>query len=304
MNFEVVFLGTGAAVPVPSRGTTSQFVDIHGHTYLVDAGEGVQLALRKNKRKFQKLKGVFISHMHGDHVLGLPGLLSTMSLLGRREPLPVWGPDALGPWLDATWQAIQAHMSYEVEFKPWGDGVEVLEEGERHRLVCAPAKHRIPTRALRIEEHSLPWKLDGAKAKTAGMPFHVRQALKRGESVLWNEKLQEASAWCKPPIQARAYVYSSDTRPCESVKKLAEGADVLYHDCTFAERDAGRAKDTHHSTAKEAARLASQANVKHLVLGHISTRYREMGELLEEAKAVHGSVEVAKDGMVKKVGAG
>ena len=188
MNFEVVFLGTGAAVPVPSRGTTSQFVDIHGHTYLVDAGEGVQLALRKNKRKFQKLKGVFISHMHGDHVLGLPGLLSTMSLLGRREPLPVWGPDALGPWLDATWQAVQAHMSYEVEFKPWGDGVEVLEEGERHRLVCAPAKHRIPTRALRIEEHSLPWKLDGAKAKSAGMPFHVRQALKRGESVLWNEK--------------------------------------------------------------------------------------------------------------------
>ena len=136
---------------MPSRGTTSQFVDIHGHTYLVDAGEGVQLALRRNKRKFQKLKGVFISHMHGDHVLGLPGLLSTMSLLGRREPLPVWGPDVLGPWLDATWHAIQAHMSFEVEFKPWGDGVEVLEEGERHRLVCAPAKHRIPTRALRIE---------------------------------------------------------------------------------------------------------------------------------------------------------
>ena len=122
MNFEVVFLGTGAAVPVPSRGTTSQFVDIHGHTYLVDAGEGVQLALRKNKRKFQKLKGVFISHMHGDHVLGLPGLLSTMSLLGAgNRPLPVWGPEPLGPWLDATWHAIQAHMSFEVEFKPWGD---------------------------------------------------------------------------------------------------------------------------------------------------------------------------------------
>ena len=92
-------------------------------------------------------------------------------------------------------------MSFEVEFKPWGDGVEVLEEGERHRLVCAPAKHRIPTRALRVEEHSLPWKLDGTKAKSAGMPFHVRQALKRGESVLWNEKLQEASAWCKPPFK-------------------------------------------------------------------------------------------------------
>ena len=302
MNFEVVFLGTGAAVPVPSRGTTSQFVDIHGHTYLLDAGEGVQLSLRKNKRKFQKLKGVFISHMHGDHVLGLPGLLSTMSLLGRKEPLPVWGPDALGPWLDATWHAIQAHMSFEVEFKPWGDGAEILEEGERHRLLCTPTKHRIPTRALRIEEHSLPWKLDGAKAKLAGMPFHVRQALKRGESVLWNGEVQEASMWCKPPAPARAYVYSSDTRPCESVKALAEGADLLYHDCTFSERDAARAKDTHHSTAKEAARLANQAGVKQLVLGHISTRYRDVVELLEEAQSFHTDVVVATDGMAKKVG--
>ena len=302
MNFEVVFLGTGAAFPVPLRGTTSQFVDIHGHTYLVDAGEGVQLALRQNKRKFQKLRGVFISHMHGDHVLGLPGLLSTMSLLGRTEPLTVWGPEALGSWLDATWRAIQAHMSFEVEHKSWGEGVQVLVECDRHRLLCAPAKHRIPTRALRIEEHSLPWKLDGAKAKAAGMPFHVRQALKRGEAVLWNDEVQEALNWCKPPAQARAYVYSSDTRPCASVKALAERADLLYHDCTFAERDAARAKDTHHSTAKEAARLASQAGVKQLVLGHISTRYRDVGELLKEAQGFHNDVVVAKDGMAKKVG--
>ena len=304
MHFEVVFLGTGAAVPVPLRSTTSQFVDIHGHTYLVDAGEGVQLSLRKNKLKFQKLKGVFISHMHGDHVLGLPGLLSTMSLLGRKEPLLLWGPEELRPWLDATWKAIHAHMSFELDFKPWGEGEEVLLEGERHRLVSAPAKHRIPTRALRIEEHSLPWKLDGLKAKSKDMPFHVRQALKRGESVLWNDELQEASMWCKPPGKTRAYVYSSDTRPCESVKRLAEGADLLYHDCTFAERDASRAKDTHHSTAKEAARLANQAGVKQLVLGHISTRYRDIGELLGEALAFHSDVEVAMDGMSKIVVAG
>ena len=108
--------------------------------------------------------------------------------------------------------------------------------------------------------------------------------------------------WCKPPAPARAYVYSSDTRPCESVKALAEGADLLYHDCTFAERDAARAKDTHHSTAKDAARLANQAGVKQLVLGHISTRYRDVGELLEEAQAFHTDVVVATDGMAKKVG--
>ena len=135
MTFDVVFLGTGAAVPVPSRGTTSQFLDIHGHSYLIDAGEGVQLALRRNKRRFQKLKGIFISHMHGDHVLGLPGVLSTMSLLGRKEALDIWGPPPLEEWLTKTWESIDAHLSFPIHVHSWTtDAVGLLHEGERYRL--------------------------------------------------------------------------------------------------------------------------------------------------------------------------
>lgn len=303
MTFDVVFLGTGAAVPVPSRGTTSQLVDIHSHLYLLDAGEGVQLALRKNRLRFQKLRGVFISHMHGDHVLGLPGLLSTMSLLGRKEPLEIWGPEDLEGWIRSTWRSIEAHMTFDVRFHVWSsDHPQVLVESERHRLTSVPVKHRIPCCGLKIEEHSLSWKLDGKRAGESRLPFHVRQALKRGDSVKFEGEFLEPKAWCTPPPQARTYVYSGDTRPCESLRSASKNADVLYHDATFRDADQERAKSTFHSTTVEAARLAQQAGVKTLVLGHVSLRYKDVCELRDEALREHPHVIVAEDGLVWRVG--
>ena len=302
MTFDVVFLGTGAAVPVPTRGTTSQFVDIHSHTYLIDAGEGVQLALRKTRRRFQKLRGVFISHMHGDHVLGLPGLLSTMSLLGRKDALDVWGPPGLEEWMSATWKAIEAHMTFEVRFKTWsGSEPLILLESEKYRLTAIPVKHRIPCCGLKVEEHSLPWKLDGKKAGEARLPYHIRQSLKRGEPVEFEGQVLDPSEWCTSPPAARSYVYSADTRPCASLLQAAQGASVLYHDATFNAADQKRAKSTYHSTTVEAARLASQAGVGTLLLGHISLRYRDLDSLKREALQGHPRVEVAQDGMVWRV---
>lgn len=303
MNFDVVLLGTGAAVPVPSRGTTSQFLDIHGHTYLIDAGEGVQLSLRREKCRFQKLKGVFISHMHGDHVLGLPGLLTTMSLLGRQAPIEVWGPPGLEDWLNATWRGIQAHLNFEVACTSWTPGQsEVLVEGDRHRLTTIPVKHRVPCAGLKVEEHSLPWKLDGMRAKRANLPFPVRQQLKRGESVQWDGQTLQPAKWCTPPPKTRCYIYSSDTRPCQTLRDAAADATVLYHDATFNDSDADRAKATHHSTTIEAGRLARQAGVGTLVLGHVSLRYRDLNAIRSEALLEHPNVVVAEDGMVIRVG--
>lgn len=299
MTFDVVFLGTGAAVPVPSRGTTSQFLDIHGHTYLIDAGEGVQLALRKNKIRFQKLKGVFISHMHGDHVLGLPGLLSTMSLLGRQEAIDIWGPPELEAWLRHTWGSIQAHLSFDVCVHVWSQTeVQTLHETDHYRLRSIPVKHRIPCCGLRVEEHSLPWKLNGQKAREARLPFHVRQALKRGESIGFEERDLRPGLWCTPPRKARSYVYSADTRPCDMLRNAAQGATLLYHDATFNDADAERAKSTHHSTTKEAGRLARQAEVETLMLGHVSLRYKDLDALRDEALQEHPNVVLAKDGLL------
>lgn len=302
MNFEVVFLGTGAAVPTSTRGTTSQFVDIHGHTYLVDAGEGVQLALRGERLKFQKLRGIFISHMHGDHVLGLPGLLSTMSLLGRQTPLTVWGPPELGPWLASTWSSIQAHFTFDVKVEVWQVGVaQVLHEAAKYRLVAFPVKHRLPTCGLRVEEHSLPWTLNSEHPAFADLSHRQRRDLKAGLAVRVGGQTLTPGDCCKAPPRPRAYVFSGDTRPCQELLNQAKGATVLYHDATFASVDAERAKRTFHSTACEAARIASQAGVRTLVLGHISSRYKDASLLLNEAKAIHGDTVVAHDGLRQRL---
>ena len=153
-----------------------------------------------------------------------------------------------------------------------------------------------------MEEHSLPWKLDGVKSKHANLPFHVRQALKRGEEIVVGEEVFRTLEWCRAPQGARSYVYSADTRPCQSLLGHAKDATVLYHDATFAHVDQHRAKATYHSTAFEAARLAKNADVGTLVLGHVSLRYRDIDVLRREALAEHPSVVIAEDGMVLHIG--
>ncbi|MDA0945954.1 MAG: ribonuclease Z [Bacteroidetes bacterium] len=294
----MVFLGTGAAVPSKTRGTTSQFVDIHGHTYLIDAGEGVQMALRREGLRFQRLRGIFISHMHGDHVLGLPGLLSTMSLLGRKSPLTVWGPPVLESWLRETWSMIGAHHTFDIHHHAWSlNDAMCLEMGSRHRLVAFPVKHRIACCGLRIEEHSLPWTLQKGHPQFANLSHEERRKLKRGEGVLHGGVELRPDMCCDPPPKPRAYVYSADTRPSERVRVQAQGAEVLYHDATFQSSDSDRAKATYHSTAAEAGRVALQANVRTLVLGHLSQRYKSTDGLLAEAGQYHSHVLVAHDGM-------
>ena len=175
-------------------------------------------------------------------------------------------------------------------------------EGDRHRLTTIPVKHRVPCAGLKVEEHSLPWKLDGMRAKRANLPFPVRQQLKRGESVQWDGQTLQPAKWCTPPPKTRCYIYSSDTRPCQTLRDAAADATVLYHDATFNDSDADRAKATHHSTTIEAGRLARQAGVGTLVLGHVSLRYRDLNAIRSEALLEHPNVVVAEDGMVIRVG--
>jgi ribonuclease Z len=221
-----------------------------------------------------------------------------MSLLGRKAPLQIWGPPGLSDWLGATWKAISAHHTFSFQVLEWsGEKGCVIHEEERYRLFSFPVKHRIDACGIRIEEHGLKWKLKGDLVRQANLPFDVRKQLQSGEVVNWKDQQLHPGDWAGAPRPPRSYVFSGDTRPCESLKEAANSATVLCHDATFLHRDADKAKSTHHSTVKEAARLAAQAEVGKLVLTHISSRYKDMAEFEEESREFDIPVELAHDGM-------
>ena len=172
----------------------------------------------------------------------------------------------------------------------------LCEEG-RYALTSFPVKHRIEACGIRVEERNLPWSLDGAKVREANLPFDVRKQLRQGMEARWDGATLVPKDWAKPPKDARSYVFSGDTRPCESLKRHAAGATLLCHDATFMERDSAKAKPTYHSTVLEACRVAQQVEAKRLGLTHISSRYRDPAEVQQEASKSFHSVFVASDGL-------
>ena len=172
-----------------------------------------------------------------------------------------------------------------------------LCEGERYGLMSFPVKHRVEACGIRVEEQNLLWSLDGDKVREANLPFDVRKQLQQGVEVSWEGELLHPKQWARPPKAPRSYVFSGDTRPCESLKQHAKGATLLCHDATFMERDSAKAKPTYHSTVLEACRLAKQVEAKRLGLTHISSRYRDATEVEQEASKSFQPVFVASDGL-------
>lgn len=302
-DFRVVVLGSGAAVPTPERGTTSVCVLFRQHTFLVDAGEGVQLALRKARVRFHGISGVFITHLHGDHVLGLPGLLSSLSLLGRTRALHVWGPAGLEAWVQATVATTRTHLGYPVEFQVWPEEAGVCWESEDFRISAFPVRHRIPCWGIRFDERPRPQRLRKEVVRSGALSVEAMRALKSGETVLDSEgRTVRPEEALLPPEVPRSFVYASDTLPCDAVKEHGRGAGLLFHDATFADTLRKRAKETGHSTARQAAEVAAEAQVRSLLLGHISARYPGRADVLvEEACSVFPECTVACDGMMWEV---
>lgn len=268
----IVFLGTSAAAPSRTRNVSSVAVQIDGRVLLFDCGEGTQHQLLRAPVRSGALASIHLSHLHGDHVYGLPGLLATLSLNGRTEPLSIFGPEGTREYLEGVLRTTHHHPSFEIRFQS--------------TLDFAPLEHSVPCFGYRIVERDHPGKFDPVKAEALGFrpgPDFARLAREQDPRVVG------------PPRPGRRIVYCTDTRPCAAAIELARGADVLIHEATYGEELADEAHARFHSTAAGAARVAAEAGVGQLILTHFSTRYADVTPLLAEAQAIFPNTVAAED---------
>jgi ribonuclease Z len=294
----VVFLGTGGSVPTPNRSLPAVLVQRENECLLFDCGEGVQRQIVKAKTGFHKKMKVFITHMHGDHVLGLPGLLQTMALLDRQRKLEVYGPSGIAPFLECIRKTVQFVLTFAVEVHEVEKEGAVCEEKE-YVVEAVWANHVIPSLAYAFVEKPRPGRFFPEKAKKLRVPEGpLWSELQNGHSVkLPNGKTVKPEQVVGSPRIGRKIVYTGDTRPFRGFAKFAAGADLLVHDATLDDELVERALEDGHSTAVQAAEDAKKAKVKRLILTHISARYQDASKLLVQAKKVFKETEVAEDFM-------
>lgn len=299
MQFEVTILGCGAATPTLRHAPTAQAINWHGKWILLDCGEGVQTNIRRYKIPLQKIELICISHLHGDHVFGLPGLLGSMNLFGRERPLRIVGPVALKEYVSQALDLTETHIRFPIEYTDCADskGIPVITWGD-NTVRSFPVKHRIEAYGFAFSHHPTTHKIRKESIVSHGLLRSEILGLKAGNELnrSTGEVLRVADH-CEPLQPAISYAYSGDSRPCDSVLAASQDADVLYHEATFLHDMASTAKSTGHSTAQEAARLGRKANAHLLILGHLSSRYRDEGRVLEEAQCFHNNVRLAKEGM-------
>lgn len=299
-TFKVTILGCGSALPTTMHNPPSQLVEINDKLFMIDCGEGTQLQMRRYKARMSKLHSLFISHLHGDHIFGLPGLLSTLSMLGRTGDLHIYAHKEISLMIKPFLLYMGRHMSFQIKLFPLNpEREEILFENKSIRISSFPLQHRIHANGFLFEEKESPRHIMREMIDFYKIPLKQIQEIKKGadfvtsdDTVVKNEHLTTPG---NPP---RKYAYCSDTAYAPEIIPYIEGADLLYHEATFAESELTRARETYHSTARQAAEIAKAANVGKLVIGHYSSRYNELSILLQEAAAVFPKTELAEEGKV------
>lgn len=293
----MIFLGTGGSLPTPNRNPSAIMVNRKGELLLFDCGEGTQQQMMKAKTGMMNLTSIFITHYHGDHFLGIPGLIQTMSFQGRTEPLHIYGPK----WIHELVNVLTGLGYYKLSFKIEDHALEPDDVVERPEYTIRAIKtdHGVPSLGYVLEEKPLLGRFDREKAIELGVPpGPLFSKLHSGQSVFVAGKEIKPEQVVGPARPGRKIVYTGDTRPCDAVIEAAKGANLLIHDGTLSGDLQDWAIESGHSTAKEAAMVASKAGVKELVLVHISSRYSEdTTPLLKEAKTIFRNTSIAKEFM-------
>ncbi len=301
MSISITILGCHSATPRTFASPTSQFISINNEHFLIDCGEGTQVQLRKYKIKFSKISRIFISHLHGDHLYGLIGLISTFSLYQRQTELHIYGPKGIKQIIELQLQLGKSVLSYNLIFHELNSKKsDLIFENESVLVYTIPLKHRIYTNGYLFKEKIGERKLNmEVVGKIAEIDICDYQNIKNGKDfLLENGTLIKNESMTFDPALPKSYAFCSDTCFYPKIIPLINGVDLLYHESTFLDADAKLAKKTRHSTATEAATIAAQAEVCQLILGHFSSRYTDENLFLKEAHLQFKNVVLAEEGKV------
>ena len=297
-NFELTILGCSSATPTSKRNPTAQLLNIAERFFLIDCGEATQIQLRKYKLKFQRINHIFISHLHGDHYLGLMGLISSMHLLGRTVELHLYCPAELQEIIEIQFKHSQSYIKFPIVYHPhkYIDN-DLIFEDDRVEVRTIFLNHRIPCCGFIFKEKPLLANISKETIHLFQLTVEEIVAIKAGSDLTKRSgeviKNAELVTNIKEP---RSYAYCSDTCYDERIAALVKGVNLLYHEATFLQEMEARAKETFHTTALQAGMIAKKANVKQLMIGHYSARYKDLQPLLNEAKSVFDNTILAIEG--------
>lgn len=302
MTFEVTILGANSAIPAYNRYPSAQVLNVHQSLYLIDCGEGTQMRLTQFRVKRSKINHIFISHLHGDHFLGLPGLLNTYNLNGRKDPLHVYGPPGLQDVIETIFEYGRSYANYDLIFKELQPNqLQHIADDNEVKVYAFPLYHGVPTIGYLFREKNQKPNIDSSAIQKFDLTVDQIKRAKSRKNIIVDGQEMDYSKVTLPIKPSRSYAYCSDTLYDERLIHHIKNVSMLYHEATYLDNMAHQAKERMHTTAKEAAIMARKCNAEKLIIGHFSSRYKDLSPLLEEAKSEFYETELAVEGRVYKM---
>ncbi len=303
MSFKLTILGSSSALPTSERNTSAQVLNHDERFFLIDCGEGTQIQLRRYKIRLGKIDHIFISHLHGDHIFGLPGLLSSYNLMGRKKTLHIYSHPGLKKILDSQFRLLKNEQKFNIIYHDLTPAVkQIIYEDKKFTITSFPLEHSVPTWGFLFKEKPRQRNIRIDYIAKYNIPVKNIVDIKNGADFITpDQKVIKNKTLTIPPHKARSFAYCTDTQYSEAIIPVVRNTDILYHESTFLQEDAGLAEETKHSTALQAAEIAHKAKAGKLIIGHFSTRYKQINRFLNEAEKKFPDTVIAEDGKTIKV---